>query len=148
MPLMNKLWFDLKSCWSTTEELTWSPKNSGSKMDKSSSISTLPTEGLARLKDSKRYSGSCLMGCSKVLRTLAKRPGDSERMTRRSTRSTDCHTSVVSAGSPRSFTSCRSAMGGDLFSSLLNWMNLSFFETYYAMQFLMKVSCKAELFHC
>ena len=148
MPLMKRLWLDLKSCCSTTEEFTWSPRKRGSRMERSSSMRTLPTDGFAKLSERSRYSGSCCRGCSKVFRTLAKRPGDSERITKRSTRSTDYQTSMVSDASPLSFTSCKSGIVGALFSNLLNWMNLSFFEPYCEMQFRMKVSWRAELFHC
>jgi hypothetical protein len=77
-------------------------------MDKSSSIIMFPLEVLALLKESKRYSGSYFIGCSKTFLTFTNRPLDSAKIKSLSTKSTDCHTSIVSLGSPLSLISNKS----------------------------------------
>jgi len=89
-----------------------------------------PHEGFAKLMESNKYSGSCLIGFSKTFRTLTKRPGCSLNMMSRSTRSTDCQTSINSADSALSLTSYSSEIEAVLFLSLLKYMDFSFLETY------------------
>jgi hypothetical protein len=84
----------------------------------SSSI-IFPHDGLAKLMESNKYSGSCLIGFSKTFLTLTKRPGCSLRIMSRSTRSTDCQTSINSADSALSLTSYSSEIEAVLFLSLL-----------------------------
>ena len=135
IPLMNKLWLLSNSFWSTTDELVWLPKNSGMRIDSTSSSMMFPHDGLAKLIESNRYSGSCLMGFSKTFLTLTKSPGCSLNIMSRSTRSTDYQTSMNSADSALSLTSYSSEIEAVLFLSLLKYIDFSFLETYWDMQF-------------
>lgn len=89
------------------------------RIERISSSIIFPHDGFAKLMDSSKYSGSCLIGFSNTFLTLTKRPGFSLNIMSRSTRSTDCQTSMNSADSALSFTSYSSEIEAVLFLSLL-----------------------------
>ena len=100
------------------------------RIERISSSIIFPQDGLAKLMESNKYSGSYLIGFSKTFLTLTNRPGCSLSMISRSTRSTDYQTSINSADSALSLTSYSSEIEAVLFLSLLKYIDFSFLETY------------------